>query len=315
MNSLLEYYNDIITDNGETSESISSFVSMNLQGLIRAFREEDADLASLIDHMTPEDFAGRYGTIRSLIPEFNPELYLKNIPDPEYYWRDLLKDGVEPDQIARAWPSLLTLQQKVDAGVSPNVIVETEGFLNNDDAVELLDSGADPDKVAQKADLSLKQMIEYGVNPKSIINSAMEVDAGLVRSSIETMFRNGLTAEELIDAEIKALGFNSPLYEIPLWYIENMELIAKFAEDREGLVRKLMELVEEIYYRDELMPLEAGDNMFLQMMRECVEQGLIDVDAAVDYLYGIHSEPEDEDDYLNESRLFDKTYVRAELSA
>jgi hypothetical protein len=55
--------------------------------------------------------------------------------------------------------------------------------------------------------------------------------------------------------------------------------------------------------------------MFLQMMRECVEQGLIDVDAAVDYLYGIHSEPEDEDDYLNESRLFDKTYVRAELSA
>jgi hypothetical protein len=265
--------------------------------------------------MTPEDFAGRYGTIRSLIPEFNPELYLKNIPDPEYYWRDLLKDGVEPDQIARAWPSLLTLQQKVDAGVSPNVIVETEGFLNNDDAVELLDSGADPDKVAQKADLSLKQMIEYGVNPKSIINSAMEVDAGLVRSSIETMFRNGLTAEELIDAEIKALGFNSPLYEIPLWYIENMELIAKFAEDREGLVRKLMELVEEIYYRDELMPLEAGDNMFLQTMRECVEQGLIDVDAAVDYLYGIHSEPEDEDDYLNESRLFDKTYVRAELSA
>lgn len=310
-NLLLEYYNSIITDNSETPESISSFVSMNLERLVRAFRKEDADLTSLVNRMVPEDFAGRYGVIRSLIPEFDPELYLKNIPNPEYYWRDLLEDGVDPNQIARAWPRLLTLEQKIDAGVSPNVIVETEGFLDNDDAVELLESGADPDKVAQKADLSLKQMIEFGVNPKPIIRSAMETNADLVRKSIETMFSHGLTTEELIDAEIKSLGYNSfSVYEIPYWYIEHFGLIVEFAEDREGLTNKLMELVEEIYYRSD-MPLETGDAIFLAMMQQCVKHGLIDVDGAVDYIVCIHSEPEE--DYLERSRLLDEDYVRAEL--
>ena len=310
-NLLLEYYNSIITDNSETPESISSFVSMNLERLVRAFREEDADLTSLVNRMVPEDFAGRYGVIRSLIPEFDPELYLKNIPNPEYYWRDLLEDGVDPNQIARAWPRLLTLEQKIDAGVSPNIIVETEGFLDNDDAVELLESGADPDKVAQKADLSLKQMIEFGVNPKPIIRSAMETNADLVRKSIETMFSHGLTTEELIDAEIKSLGYNSfSVYEIPYWYIEHFGLIVEFAEDREGLTNKLMELVEEIYYRSD-MPLETGDAIFLAMMQQCVKHGLIDVDGAVDYIVCIHSEPEE--DYLERSRLLDEDYVRAEL--
>ena len=310
-NLLLEYYNSIITDNSETPESISSFVSMNLERLVRAFRKEDADLTSLVNRMVPEDFAGRYGVIRSLIPEFDPELYLKNIPNPEYYWRDLLEDGVDPNQIARAWPRLLTLEQKIDAGVSPNVIVETEGFLDNDDAVELLESGADPDKVAQKADLSLKQMIEFGVNPKPIIRSAMETNADLVRKSIETMFSHGLTTEELIDAEIKSLGYNSfSVYEIPYWYIEHFGLIVEFAEDREGLTNKLMELVEEIYYRSD-MPLETGDAIFLAMMQQCVKNGLIDVDGAVDYIVCIHSEPEE--DYLERSRLLDEDYVRAEL--
>ena len=114
MNQLTDYYFSIITDNSETAESIISFISENFTQLVKAFRHEGVDLADLVCHMVPEDFMGRYREIRSLIPELDPEIYLRSISYPENYWEEMLEEGIEPDLIVRAWPNLLTFEQKLD---------------------------------------------------------------------------------------------------------------------------------------------------------------------------------------------------------
>ncbi|MBP5656018.1 hypothetical protein J6X15_00310 [Candidatus Saccharibacteria bacterium] len=319
MNLLMEYYFRVISDTTETPEEISSFISQNIVRLIKSFQAAKLDPADLIKHMIIDDFIGRYALIMELVPEYDPVEYLRG-KNLEYCYRDLIEVGVHPDAIVKASPNLFSFSKKIREGVSPNFIAETTEHMDRFEAEELLIYGADPNLVAPKADLTLELTVEYGINPKAIICSAMIEDDNLVRENIEKLFKNGLTSEELLSAEIKALRSNfHSRYEIFAWYIAQFELIVEFAEDGEGLTKKLMELVDEIYYGDDLMPLETGDKMFLEMMKQCVKHSLIGIDDAVDYLYNIHAESIEDDEDGNPipfgSCLLDEDFVRAELTA
>lgn len=317
MNLLTDYYFSITDDPTETPETISSFVSQNITRLIRSFQADGLDVVSLITRMVPEDFMGRYKRIHKLIPGFRDEDYLKTISNPEDYWPMMVEEGLPPDSVIKAWPLLLNFEQKLDIGVSPDLVMDTTEHLDLSDAEELLACGADPDKVAARVNLTRELMIEYGVNPKSIIESAMKYDALRVRENIRTLLRRGLTAEDLLEAEIKALYYN--FYDrqwIIDWYIENLELIAEHSEDKGGLAEKLIELVDEIYYEDDCMSAEEGDQLFLRMMKACVKHDLINIDDAVKRLYDVHPDVR-EDEYGKvtpfESVLLDEDYVHTEL--
>ncbi len=321
MSFLLDYFYSIVNDKAETPESVSSYIGANFADLYTETVAAGLDpMALLIGKMQFEELQARCATIKQFIPDFDLADYLDpEDPDAKYYCRDLVRDGVSPDRIAQTWPRLLTLQQKLTMGVSPNVIVETEDGLSNEDAVRLLELGADPDKVNEKAYLYVGQKIKYGVKPH-FVRQAMLYEADQIRQHAKKLLDSGLAPEELIAAETESMytKFHDRM-KVFEWYLKHLDLLSKYTENKGDLFGQYMELVEEIIYADDLMPLETEDQLFIEAMKAAVDADLIAVDAAVEYLYGIHDKYVDEDDdgnpIPNPSFLLDKVYVHNALVA
>ncbi len=309
---VLDMFDSMVGDNTATVEEVSSYISQNIRGLIRAFRTSGRNLSDLFRYLTVEDYVGRRPVIRGMAPEFDELDYVKSIPNLWARHEEVIEAGIEPDLVIRALPSL-SFQEKVDVRASANTIADTSESLSLEEARELLDMGATPCKIGSKADLPLEVKIDYGVQPNDIIERAMKEKPDLVRQSIGRMFEGGLTAEALLEAEIEALDVNrSCRLSIFKWYHDIFDSMVEYAaKGGAALAYKFMELVEDSYYYgdyddDDGADFEEIDNAFLDMMRLCVQYHLIGLDDAVEYLYEIH----DRDIVENESVLHDKDYVR-----
>lgn len=321
MNLLIDMYKSVITE--DESTEVSTFISMNFAELVVAFRKEGMDPEELFSHMNLDDLIATYGTIKTMFPEFNLDdyLYLADDCDAKYYVRDMVQDcDVSPDAVVLTWPNLLTLRQKLAMKVSPDLIVETEPYFDQETAIKLLDLGADPNKVVCKAQLTTEQKIKYGVNPHLFISSALWVETELIRNNLAKLLSSGLDPLELMRVEEEYVIRNfHQRFETFDWYIDNLELLLQHTDDKDAFFEAFMSLVMEIVYSDDLMPLETEDILLIRSMRKAVELGLIELNDAIEYLHNIHDEYIDEDDDGNPiphpSILLDRDVVRAELAA
>ncbi len=314
---ILDLFDSTVGDNTATVEEKSSYISQNIRALIRAFKADGRSLSDLFCRLTVEDYVGRRPVIRGMAPEFKELDYVKSIPNLWARHEEVIEAGIEPDLVVRALPGL-SFREKIGMRASANAVADTSEFFSLEEAIELLDRGATPCKIGSKADLPFEVKIDYGVQPNDIIERAMKEKPDLVRKSIGRMFEGGLTAEVLLEAEIGALDANRPhRLSIFRWYHNIFRDLVKHAGDKEGLVYELMDLVRHSYYygdeydcEDDGASFEEIDNAFLFMMRPCVKYGLIGIEEAIEYLYGIH----DRDIVENESDLHNKDFVRDMLT-
>ena len=311
---------DAITD--DELKEVETFLCEDFADLADAFRRKNMDPKILLEHVSLEEMIGYYESIKKAIPDFKIDDYITaDLAGPEYYIDDLIRVcHAEPDSIIKIWPHLLNIRRKLELKASPDLIVETEPFIDDTAlAVELLERGANPNMVDYKSSLSIEQKIKYGVDPHRFIASALDSDPNLVRKNIGSLLANGLSPIELMALEREFLCYHhNEIYEIFDWYLEQLELFLSYA-DSDAIFEAFMELVLDIVYSSDLMPNETEDTLFLRAMKRAVELNLVDLVIAVEYLHDIHDEYLEEDDDGNliphPSRLLDRDFVLAELTA
>ena len=317
-NMLLGVYEDMVSGPSFDPADASLFISGNLRNLIGSFMSEKRPLDGLFSRMLAEDFVGKYDEIVLLVPEnYDP---IKGFLGTEDVFRratDLVQWQMEPDDVVSSAPlSALTFEQMLELGASATAVAKATERLTVDQAMVLLHiNGEAAGAIGAKCpDLDLQTKIKYGIRPNAIIKQAMKEKPNDVRRNINAMFWGGLITENLLKAEIEALDVNRPKRQYVFkWYADIFCDLVKRAGDKEGLAYELMSLVRNAYYGDEDddgADFEEIDNAFLDMMRLCVKHGLIGIDDAVEYLYGIH----DRDIVEGESDLLDKDYVRSMLT-
>jgi hypothetical protein len=271
--------------------------------------------------MLAEDFVGKYDEIVLLVPEnYDP---IKGFLGTEDVFRratDLVQWQMGPDDVVLSAPSgMLTFGQMCKLGASATAVAKATERLTVKQAMTLLSADGEAAGAigAKCPDLDLQTKIKYGIQPNAIIKQAMKEKPNDVRRNINAMFWGGLTTENLLKAEIEALDVNRPKRQYVFkWYADIFCDLVKRAGDKEGLAYELMSLVRNAYYGDEDdceddgASFEEIDNAFLYMMRPCVKYGLIGIEEAIEYLYGIH----DRDIVESESDLHNKDFVRDMLT-
>ena len=310
-----------VFDNLAGTVDASAFISVHLKDLVGSFQSEGRPLDELFEHMTAEDFAGKYDEIVLLVPEnYDPIRVFLGTEDVFRRAAHLVQWQMEPDDVVLSAPlSALTFEQMRELGASATAVAKATERLTVKQAMTLLSADGEAAEAigAKCPDLDLQTKIKYGIQPNAIIKQAMKEKPDDARRNINAMFWGGLTAEALLEAEIGALDVNRPERQyIFKWYKDIFRDLVKHAGDKEGLTYELMDLVYRSYYygdgdddyEDDDADLDEIDGAFLDMMRLCVKYGLISIEEAIDYLYDIHMTG------IVDSVLHDKKHVRDMLT-
>lgn len=313
-----DYLDRIDPRNDYLKEDISYHIAKHFSKLSQVVNPN-----TLISHMLIPDIVYAQHEIRVAIPDFdiNDHLDVCDYSSAKAFLVDLLKLGADINLIVKKWPRLLNFEDKLQHGVNPDLIFETESELSRDQAIKLLELGANPDKIANEVYLTVEQMIRYGVNPSRIMKMVrVDSEQALIRVHLPELLENGLDPEELVRMELQTVNTRS-LYEkrfdMLWWYDEKLELLTKYAKDKESFWDAYFELVEEIIFGAGIMDQDTEDVILLGIMKKPVKLGLISLDEAVKYLHGINEEY-DEDELgnpvPNQSILLNEQYVRTTLS-
>ncbi len=311
----LDFVVDVVFDADSDKEELSGNIGKYFNELVAAGK----DPAELLDHMLIPDMIDAFEVIQKYIPDFDLSARLTpEFEDIRYYIHDLVMLGTNMDRVAELWPQLLTLDQKFEYGVSPDLIVEGEEWLESDTALRLLKLGANPNKVVRKALLSVAEMIEFGVKPDYILRCAVTPhELSLVHESIVSLLQHGLDPLALISTDQTHMNTrNTNRMELLKWYDDHLELLTQYAKNKKSFGEKYFDFATDLIFGQEIWDADIEDRILLDSLKQPVKLGLIDLEFAVEYLYGIH-EDYDEDDYPIDgcSILLQKDLVREELSA